>query len=120
MGDLPYTLPDEDPFNVTPLFAQPQRRRSSMLNQWVHQQHSVPPSDYLDPHLDPPLLPTAATRTNSNPYLAYPDMSRLHVARDGAQESTVSLNSYDFVDDEDIPANVQPPVCLFSTISFVS
>lgn len=94
MHDSPYTAAEEDPFSVQPLFRQPRRRRSSMLNKWIHDQQQVP-SDVVDVD-DEPSLPSAGTR--SNPYLAYPELGSPTF-----NDSAVSVNSYDLVDDLDIP-----------------
>ncbi|KAG6821398.1 hypothetical protein H0H93_014195 [Arthromyces matolae] len=41
MNDVPYTTPDEDPFNIHP---QPRRRRSSLLDKWIQEQQKPPDS----------------------------------------------------------------------------
>ncbi|KAJ7596654.1 hypothetical protein C8J56DRAFT_917996 [Mycena floridula] len=101
--DEPYTSPEEDPFNITPLFSQPQRhRRSSMLNKWIKEQQTSP-TIVIDS-----ALPGAGTR--SNPYLAYPDLGSGRGFLESAQASAVTLASYDLVDDEDIPAPSTPVI----------
>lgn len=110
MDDLPYTLPDEDPFNISPpLFTKP-RRRSSMLNKWIDQQSNT--TNYLDP--DRSLL--AGTR--SNPYLAYPDIAGRVCLQEAATRSTLSIASYDLVDDDDIPEHTPHSVCVFLSTRF--
>ena len=52
-------------------------------------------------YFDPDGIPTQATGTISNPYLAYPDLLRPYSP---TNLSTSTLESYDFVEDEDISA----------------
>lgn len=102
--DMPYTSPEEDPFNITPLLLEPRRRRSSMLNKWIQDQqlHQPEPSPLLDIMEGPSHSTEGAP---SNPYLAYPDLGR-GALPPSAQGSTATLNSYDFVEDEDIPDEI--------------
>ncbi|KAJ7170096.1 hypothetical protein C8R46DRAFT_223332 [Mycena filopes] len=93
MHDLPYTA-DDDPFNIKPLLLQPRRRRSSMLNKWIQDQQQVP-TDVVDVE-EGPSLPRSGTA--SNPYLAYPELGT-----PAFHESVASINSYDLVEDDDIP-----------------
>ncbi|KAF8898971.1 hypothetical protein BD779DRAFT_1666720 [Infundibulicybe gibba] len=84
MNDMPYTTPDEDPFNVQPLLQQPRRRRSSMLSKWIQEQQKQPSaqndaSDDLSPsNCDFGLVTTSS-------------------------EDILTVNSYDLVEDDDIP-----------------
>ncbi|KAG6911610.1 hypothetical protein DXG01_011913 [Tephrocybe rancida] len=88
MNDIPYTTPEEDPFNVRPILLQPRRRRSSLLDKWIQEQQKPPDEE-------PP--PTDQNTT----YLVYPEAGGLcNVSKD----DVVTLDNYDIVDDEDIPA----------------
>ncbi|KAG6832547.1 hypothetical protein H0H92_000176 [Tricholoma furcatifolium] len=78
MDDIPYTTPDEDPFNVRPLQQQPRRRRSSLLDKWIQEQQKPPDSEN------------------------HTDASELHQTL--ANPSEDDLDNYDIVDDDDIPA----------------
>lgn len=93
MDDLPYTTPDEDPFNVRPL---PRRRRSSLLDKWIHEQQRYSPSPATHTR---PVSASAASRA----YLAYPELSRPSL--DPATQETPNDAGYDLVDD-DIPENL--------------
>ncbi len=107
MEDPPYTTPEEDPFNVRPLFQNNLRRRpSSMFDKWIQdQQLYIPPSE---------LATTSTTirghcRSQSSPmnsaFLAYPELTldRTGTAGNAASESS---SSYDLVDDNDIPPDI--------------
>ncbi|KAG6817738.1 hypothetical protein H0H87_004529 [Tephrocybe sp. NHM501043] len=83
MNDIPYTTPEEDPFNVRPVFLQPRRRRSSLLDKWIQEQQKPPDSDPPPPAL-----------------LAYPEGS----LPNPSTEDVVTLENYDLIDDDDIPA----------------
>ncbi|KAF9454071.1 hypothetical protein P691DRAFT_798349 [Macrolepiota fuliginosa MF-IS2] len=107
MDDLPYTTPEEDPFNVRPLPQQyPRRRRSSMFEKWIEEQqrYSIPgdPSSSTDTRVH--------TRSQSNPathaYLAYPELNRSSLNRTGPAEDAASESGYDLVDDDDIPTSL--------------
>lgn len=102
-ADQPYSKPEDDPFGVTPIFLQPRKRRSSMLNKWIQEQQTFPAEDqdYLDPHASTS-LPAAGPGTRSNPYLAYPDLGK-NMLPPSVHASTVTLDAYDLVDDLDIP-----------------
>ncbi|KAJ7103311.1 hypothetical protein B0H15DRAFT_206352 [Mycena belliarum] len=89
--DDPIYTEDPDPFNIRPLLLQPRRRRSSMLNKWIQDQQQVP-VDVAD------TVDTPGSGTRSNPYLAYPELGSPTF-----HESAVSVESYDLVDDDDIP-----------------
>lgn len=65
-----------------------------MLNKWIQDQQQVP-TDVVDVE-EGPLLPLSGTR--SNPYLAYPELGSPTF-----HESAVSVNSYDLLEDDDIP-----------------
>ncbi|KAF8215989.1 hypothetical protein K438DRAFT_1799877 [Mycena galopus ATCC 62051] len=103
MDDPPYTAAEDDPFHIQPLLLQPRRRRSSMLNKWIKDQQQVPtqqiPTDIADD--EGPLLLLSGTR--SNPYLAYPELGS-----PAFHESAVSVNSYDMVEDDDLPEHEMP------------
>lgn len=89
MDDLPYTTPDEDPFNVRPL---PHRRRSSLLDKWIHEQQSTSHTRSL------------SASAASQAFLAYPELNRPSL--DCASPDTSKDAGYDFVDDDDIPENL--------------
>ncbi|KAJ6504399.1 hypothetical protein DFH09DRAFT_1251976 [Mycena vulgaris] len=108
IDDPPYTAAEEDPFNIKPLLLQPRRRRSSMLNKWIQDQQQVP-TDVLDIE-DVPSLPGFGTR--SNPYLAYPELGSPTF-----HESAVSVNSYDLLEDDDIPPEDEMPATPITTPS---
>lgn len=113
MDDQPYTTPDEDPFNVQPVLRQPRRRRSSLLDKWIIEQQTQPSTTNKPP---PAIanLPSAPTRTH--PYLAYPDLnSRIYLNRNNGEDDEITLNSYDIVDDEDIPQDCVPEIEVRST-----
>jgi len=105
MDDHPYTTPDEDPFNVQPILQHVtsiKRHRSSLLDKWILEQQNT--TECPNPlHLPKPRL--SASASFSNPYLAYPDLPRVTSIDTTGKEDTCSINSYDFVDDNDIPAN---------------
>jgi hypothetical protein len=104
MDDHPYTTADEDPFNIQPVLQQVKfikHRRSSLLDKWIlEQQHN--PTKYHD------AKPYFSTSDASlcNPYLAYPDLRRVPPMDTADNEDAASINSYDLVDDDDIPTNV--------------
>ncbi|KAJ7786541.1 hypothetical protein B0H16DRAFT_35316 [Mycena metata] len=107
MHDPLYTPADDDPFNIKPLLLQPRRRRSSMLNKWIQDQQQVP--DVVDVE-DGPSLPLSGTQ--SNPYLAYPELGT-----PAFHESVASINSYDLVEDDDIPPEDEIPTTPVTTPS---
>ncbi|GLB35937.1 hypothetical protein LshimejAT787_0302250 [Lyophyllum shimeji] len=87
MDDIPYTTPEEDPFNVQPLFLQPRRRRSSLLDKWIQEQQKNPNRE-----------PAPATRTHA--FLAYPGLNR---DPSPSRHDVATLDNYDLVNDDDIP-----------------
>ncbi|KAK0466444.1 uncharacterized protein EV420DRAFT_830615 [Desarmillaria tabescens] len=99
MNDRPYTLPEEDPFNITPLATQPHHRYSSLFDKWLQEQQRHAPTleDILDTSI--PESSSATPALLSHQYIdpMHPD----------AQGSVVTLNTYDFVEDDDIPAEAQ-------------
>ncbi|KAJ7751268.1 hypothetical protein DFH07DRAFT_531336 [Mycena maculata] len=102
MDDPPYTAAEDDPFNIKPLLLQPRRRRSSMLNKWIQDQQQ--PTQVVDVDDEP--LPHSGTR--SNPYLAYPELGT-PTFNAGFNASAVSFNSYDLLEDDDIPPESEMP-----------
>jgi hypothetical protein len=112
MDDHPYTTADEDPFNVQPIVQQVKsikHRRPSLLDKWILEQQQSP-TEY-DGALHPPgpcfsTSDASPSASFSNPYLAYPDLPRVPPIDTTADEDTASINSYDLVDDDDIPVNV--------------
>jgi hypothetical protein len=111
MVDHPYTTPDEDPFNVRPIVQQIKsikHRRPSLLDKWIMEQQQSP-TEYDALHLPDPRFSTSDASSSasfSNPYLAYPDLPRVPPIDTTADKDTASINSYDLVNDDDIPANV--------------
>lgn len=105
----PYTTADEDPFNVQAIVQQVKsikHRRSSLLDKWISEQQQSSTEYYDAFHLPRPSFSTSdasASASFCNPYLAYPDLPRVPTIDN---EDSASINSYDFVDDDDIPANV--------------
>jgi len=96
MNDAPYTTPEEDPFNVQPLLLQPRRRRSSLLNKWIQEQQTQPHILETPTNRHPPIQPHSA------PCVRYLDLS---FDRNLVLDDTLTLNSYDLVEDDDIPRN---------------
>lgn len=90
MNDAPYTTPDEDPFNIQPLLPQPRRRRSSLLNKWIQEQQKQPTTQ------------SNPAPSNINSFLVYPELVS---DRNATRDDVSTLNSYDLVDDDDIPQN---------------
>lgn len=76
-----------------------------MLDKWILEQQAQS-SDTNLPEANPPLFPSFAS--SSNPYLAYPDLRRTWLDSSNTREDSdaASINSYDLVDDDDIPLNV--------------
>ena len=111
MDDHPYTTPDEDPFNVRPTVQQIKsikHRRPSLLDKWIMEQQQSP-TEYDALHLPEPRFSTSDASSSascSNPYLAYPDLPRVPPIDTTADKDTASINSYDLVNDDDIPANI--------------
>lgn len=90
---------EEDVFGIEPLLRQPRRRRSSMLDRWIQDQQTSAINDPtrrddLDISEDTP-----RSGPRSHAYLAYPEFGRTPKARDEVS----TLNSYDLMDDNDIP-----------------
>jgi hypothetical protein len=112
MDDHPYTTADEDPFNVQPIVQQVKsikHRRPSLLDKWILEQQQSPTEYHSALHLPGPCFSTSDASPSasfSNPYLAYPDLPRVPPIDTTADDDTASINSYDLVDDDDIPANV--------------
>ncbi|KAJ7070826.1 hypothetical protein C8F01DRAFT_973949 [Mycena amicta] len=96
--DPPYTAPEDDPFNIKPLL-EPRRRRSSMLNKWIQEQQTQP-TDVVDVE-EGPSLPGP----RSHPYLAYPELAPVNF--DDPSSSSASFDSYDLLEDDDIPQETQ-------------
>ncbi|KAG6877872.1 hypothetical protein C0993_002873 [Termitomyces sp. T159_Od127] len=107
MDDIPYTTPEEDPFNARPIiFLQPRRRRSSLLDKWIQEQQKPSPGKSC---------PTTPQNTS---YLAYP--AALGVPNP-SKTDIVTLDNYDIVDDDDIPTTPHAPdVRLYSALFFHS
>ncbi|KAJ6621090.1 hypothetical protein B0H10DRAFT_2215360 [Mycena sp. CBHHK59/15] len=105
MHDPPYTAAEDDPFSIKPLLLQPRRRRSSMLNKWIHDQQQVP-TNVVDDE-EGSSLPRAGTP--SNPYLAYPELGSPTFHDSAFNDSAVSVNSYDLLEDDDIPPEDEMP-----------
>ncbi|KAF7303263.1 hypothetical protein MKEN_01290400 [Mycena kentingensis (nom. inval.)] len=103
LDDPPYTLPEHDPFNIQPLLLQSRRRRSSMLNKWIREQQTQSVADSLD--VEPG--PSEPNGSRSKAYLAYPDLAPLNLSDPAA--SVASLDSYDFLEDDDIPHETRVP-----------
>lgn len=108
MDDHPYTTAEEDPFRVQPIVQQVKsikHRRPSLLDKWILEQRQSP-NEYRDAsHLPGPCFSTSdafPSASFSNPYLAYPDLPRVPPID---TTDTASVNSYDLVDDVDLPAN---------------
>ncbi|KAF8167684.1 hypothetical protein B0H34DRAFT_792379 [Crassisporium funariophilum] len=107
MEDQPYTTADEDPFNVRPVVQQVKtikHRRSSMLDKWILEQQSQSTESPDALQLPKPYLAgTDTLASSSNPYLAYPDLPRVTREQTRIREEVESINSYDLVEDDDIP-----------------
>jgi len=116
MDDRPYTIPEEDPFNIRPLLLQPRRKRSSMLNKWIQDQQRLPTNtddDIMD--LTDESSSPFHSGTRSNPYLAYPDLGTA-AKHSSPHVSSVTLASFDLVEDDDIPLDIVPDVICLSSI----
>ncbi|KAG6862154.1 hypothetical protein C0995_004236 [Termitomyces sp. Mi166 len=87
MDDIPYTTPEEDPFNAYPIFLRPRRRRSSLFDKWIQEQQK--PSDKKSP------------ATQNKAFLACP--AALGIPNP-SKEDIVTLDNYDIINDDDIPA----------------
>ncbi|KAK0500577.1 hypothetical protein EDD18DRAFT_1347988 [Armillaria luteobubalina] len=99
MNDRPYTLPEEDPFNITPLAMLPHHHHSSLFDKWLQDQQTHATS--LDDIPDTPIRESSPALPALSPH-QYLDPMHLD-----ATGSVVTLNTYDFVEDDDIPAEVQ-------------
>jgi hypothetical protein len=107
--DEPYTSPDEDPFSARSHLQELEEvksksKRTSMLENWIKEQQCQPDA-WGTGHglLDPPLAPYSRLGLGSlsNPYLAYPELpSQSNLGK----EDSTSLQSYDLVEDSDIPS----------------
>ena len=112
MDDHPYTTAEEDPFNVQPIVLQvksTKHRRPSLLDKWILEQQQSPTEYHDAMHLPGSYFSTSDAfppASFSNPYLAYPDLPRLPPIDTTVDEDTASINSYDLVDDDDIPSIV--------------
>ncbi|THV07591.1 hypothetical protein K435DRAFT_848008 [Dendrothele bispora CBS 962.96] len=106
MDDQPYTIPEEDPFNIQPLLLQPRRKRSSMLDKWIQDQQRLPIN--TDIHDLTNESSPFQSGTRSNPYLAYPDLSTTAARHTSPNVSSTTLASFDLVEDDDIPRDVVP------------
>ncbi|KAF8973635.1 hypothetical protein BDZ97DRAFT_1912111 [Flammula alnicola] len=120
MDDQPYTTADEDPFSVQPYVQEAlaktvqtvKHKRSSMLDKWITEQQAQSSdnhSDILSPP-EPYFAMSPPFASSSNPYLAYPDLPRLCSDRTRTKKEpdldSESINSYDLVDDDDIPSSI--------------
>jgi len=93
-SDLPYTLPEEDPFNIKPLLAQPRRRRSSMLDKWIEEQQiSTGPADAEKPELS--ILPPTTPLPSPSPYCT--------IGLGAPSASKLTLDGFVVLDDTDLP-----------------
>jgi hypothetical protein len=113
--DAPYTTADEDPFNVQPYLVEETKtlkpRRSSMLVKWISEQQNHPTPDLQADDLpipEPIFASSSSVISNSNPYLAYPDLARVGRDEDNTKEANdaASIISYDLVEDDDIPEDL--------------
>lgn len=107
--DEPYTSPDEDPFSVHSYLQEAQEnrnkaRRSSLLDTWIKERQTSP--DAENAFLRPPRPPYArlGLGSSSNPYLAYPDLPRIPSIPSLRKDDSSSVQSYDFIEDDDIPS----------------
>lgn len=78
-----------------------------MLNRWIQDQNQPPvaaPSDVLGINAYAP--PNIPSEMQPYAYLAYPDLGRMTLVSSAGDE-VATLNSYDLVDDDDIPQNVE-------------
>lgn len=107
MEDPLYTFAEEDSFSVTPLFKQPRRRRSSLFNKWILDQQAYSGTLHAIP--DDGGVPIA----NSSPVeshqtiessVACPSLEQPSMLPQG-NASLVTITSYDFVDDTDLPTD---------------
>ncbi|SJL06271.1 uncharacterized protein ARMOST_09607 [Armillaria ostoyae] len=110
MNDRPYTLPEEDPFNITPLAMLPHHHHSNLFDKWLQEQQTH--ATTLDDIPDTPI------RESSSAILALSPHQYLDPMHLDATGSVVTLNTYDFVEDDDIPAEVQTPSSPRSTRFF--
>ncbi|KAF9502444.1 hypothetical protein BDN71DRAFT_1500566 [Pleurotus eryngii] len=84
----------------------PRRRRSSLLDRWIKEQQTQPHVTLDEPlgilGFDP-TQPSSGTPPNA--YLAYPDLAQRQTAEEASDDDN-TVNSYDLVQDDDIPAHV--------------
>jgi hypothetical protein len=79
---------------------QPRRRRSSLLDRWIQEQQlTTVPSTDCTPTNNHEFLPSVGT--DSNPYLAYPHLSR--VSFQPILDDVGTLRDYGSVDDDNLP-----------------
>jgi len=79
---------------------QPRRRRSSLLDRWIQEQQlTTVPSTDLTPTNNHEFFPSIGT--DSNPYLAYPHLSR--VSFQPILDDVGTLRDYGSVDDVNLP-----------------
>jgi hypothetical protein len=92
---------DDDLFTMQVQPRQPRRRRSSHFNRWIHDQQNLPAGDPAEIFDITGNAPALSNGSQCHPYLAYPHLSRLSL--NPTTDDRGSLNSYDIVDDDDIP-----------------
>jgi len=103
--DEPYTSPDEDPFSARSHLQELEEvksksKRTSMLENWIKEQQ-CPPDAWGTGHGPPAPYSRLGLGSLSNPYLAYPELpSQSNLGK----EDSTSLQSYDLVEDSDIPS----------------
>ncbi|KIY69144.1 hypothetical protein CYLTODRAFT_452861 [Cylindrobasidium torrendii FP15055 ss-10] len=104
MHDIPYTLPEEDPFNITPaLPSRRHRHRTSLFHQWLSEQQLY--ATTLEGIPDASAEEDSDRRADAAVSLLQPP------APINPNGSAVTLESYDLVDDDDIPQGLDllPP-----------
>jgi len=79
-----------------------------MLNKWIKDQQQVP-TDVVD---DEESSSAVGSGTRSNPYLAYPELGS-----PAFHESVATVNSYDMLEDDDIPPEDEMPATPLTTPS---
>jgi hypothetical protein len=100
---------DDDLFAIKPLSYQPRRQRPSHLQRWIEDQRTSPlltdKSSILELSDDDA---SSIVGTASNPYLAYPQLSRVSSTRTRRNDVN-SIDSYDVVEDVNLPRPEQSP-----------
>ena len=102
--DEPYTSPDEDPFSARSHLQEVEEvksksKRTSMLENWIKEQQFQP--DAWGTGHPPAHYSRLGLGSLSYPYLAYPELpSQSNLGK----EDSTSLQSYDLVEDSDIPS----------------